>query len=198
MPKVGIRPIRRAQIIEATMGCIAVKGYNTFSMKDIASEAGVSTGIIHYYFKTKHDLMLAVLDELVKQIFQAVDQRVSGLSSAREKIEAIIDGSFDFISKNRKYYHVMIDFWAQVNDKRSVKNVLARVYAEYRRRTARIIEQGMAERVFRRLEPSEAAAAIIALIDGLSIQWVFDQKAIDVHRLKALCREMVMTYLRAR
>jgi AcrR family transcriptional regulator len=193
-----MQPIRRAQIIEATKECIAAKGYNTFSVKDIASEAGVSTGIIHYYFKTKHDLMLAVLDELVKEILKAVDQRVAGLTSARAKIEAIIAGSFDFVSKNRKYYHVMIDFWAQVNDKRSVKNVLARVYAEYRRRTARIVEQGITEGVFRRLDPSEAAAAIIALIDGLSIQWIFDPQAIDVDRLKALCRGMVMSYLQRR
>lgn len=198
MPRLGMQPIRRAQIIEATRECIATKGYNTFSMKDIASAAGVSTGIIHYYFKTKDDLMLAVLNELVKEILQAVDRYVSELGDARAKIEAIIDGSFDFISKNRKYYHVMIDFWAQVNDKRSVKNVLARVYAEYRRRTARIIEQGVAEKVFRRLDPVEAAAVIIALVDGLSIQWIFDPKAMEAPRLRALCREMVLGYLQAR
>ncbi len=43
--------IRRAQLTSATYNVVSKKGYYNFTIKDIAQEAGMSTGLIHYYFK---------------------------------------------------------------------------------------------------------------------------------------------------
>jgi AcrR family transcriptional regulator len=48
-------------IIEASTAVMAREGYAATSMKDIAREAGVAQGLIHYYFGSKEDLVLAVL-----------------------------------------------------------------------------------------------------------------------------------------
>ena len=52
-PKVGMRPVRREQIVRATIRCLARDGYTRLTMKKVAREAGVSQGILHYYFADK-------------------------------------------------------------------------------------------------------------------------------------------------
>src|ERR1700716_2716345 len=52
---------RIRHIIDAATTVMSRQGYASTSMKDIAREAGVAQGLIHYYFGSKEDLVLAVL-----------------------------------------------------------------------------------------------------------------------------------------
>jgi TetR/AcrR family transcriptional repressor of bet genes len=53
MPKVGMQPIRRQQLIEATLTAIDQVGMGDASIALIARLAGVSNGIISHYFRTR-------------------------------------------------------------------------------------------------------------------------------------------------
>lgn len=59
MPKVGMQPIRRQQLIEATMQAVDQVGMGDASIALIARLAGVSNGIISHYFKDKNGLIAA-------------------------------------------------------------------------------------------------------------------------------------------
>src|SRR5579859_6693526 len=54
---------RREQIIDAAMRVFAQKGYVRATNRDVAREAGITTGLIYYYFKSKEDLLRAALEE---------------------------------------------------------------------------------------------------------------------------------------
>lgn len=54
---------RREQIIEAALRVFAEKGFARATNRDIAREAGITTGLIYYYFKSKEDLLKAALEE---------------------------------------------------------------------------------------------------------------------------------------
>lgn len=60
-PKVG--EDRRAQIIDAAMRVFAQKGFARATNRDVAHEAGITTGLIYYYFASKEDLLKAALEE---------------------------------------------------------------------------------------------------------------------------------------
>src|SRR5215831_7655704 len=51
----------RKRIIEAAERVLARDGYAATSVKDIAAEAGVAPGLVHYYFKTKDELVVAAV-----------------------------------------------------------------------------------------------------------------------------------------
>ena len=53
---------RREQIIDAAMRVFAQKGYSKATNKDIAREAGITTGLIYYYFDSKEALLKAILE----------------------------------------------------------------------------------------------------------------------------------------
>ncbi|USG66797.1 TetR/AcrR family transcriptional regulator [Brevibacillus ruminantium] len=52
---------KRAFLVEQATRCLAERGYASVSLRDIARESGVSLGILHYYFESKEDLLLAVI-----------------------------------------------------------------------------------------------------------------------------------------
>jgi AcrR family transcriptional regulator len=54
---------RREQIIDAAMQIFAEKGFARATNRDIAEKAGITTGLIYYYFKSKEDLLKAALEE---------------------------------------------------------------------------------------------------------------------------------------
>ena len=53
----------RKRIVEAAVSVLARDGYAATSVKDIAAEAGVAPGLVHYYFKTKEELVAAAVAE---------------------------------------------------------------------------------------------------------------------------------------
>lgn len=77
MPKVGMQPVRRAQLIHATLIAIDQVGINEASIALIARLAGVSTGIISHYFQDKNGLLEATMRHLMSALRSAVTATAS-------------------------------------------------------------------------------------------------------------------------
>lgn len=60
---------RRQQILEATCRCLQNKPYHALTIKEIATEAGISYGLVHFYFDSKDKLLLQIT-EYVLQFFE--------------------------------------------------------------------------------------------------------------------------------
>ena len=87
MTKVDVASERKNQIVSATVECIIRFGYHNFSMQDVAKSAGVSKGIIHYYFLNKDDLMLSVLERVVEGIEIVLRTNVDAVKDPTEKLK---------------------------------------------------------------------------------------------------------------
>lgn len=55
---------KRQRLIEAAFTVFSRKGFNNASIKDIANEANITPGLVHYYFKDKEDLLLSVQNDV--------------------------------------------------------------------------------------------------------------------------------------
>src|SRR5881396_3529951 len=78
-PKVGVAPLRREQIVRATIRCLARDGYAGLTMKKVARTAGVSQGILHYYFADKRAILVAALEMVMADL----DRRVAAARGSR-------------------------------------------------------------------------------------------------------------------
>lgn len=79
MPKVGMEPVRRRQVIDATMECIHKEGMARTSLQRIARYAGITSGLILHYFDGKEGLFEAVYRDLYQRLATETtfDSRVS-------------------------------------------------------------------------------------------------------------------------
>jgi len=195
-PKVGIAPKRRAEIIEATFFCIALKGYSRITMQDIADSAGVSKGVIHYYFRNKEELFLSVFEKLAGDLDVHIAGKVERAKTPTEKIRAIIGAVFEKIQENKKFQVVLLDFWAHSTKNPTLKAANAGQLARYRHLAKKIIASGIEEGHFRKCNSARVAAALIGLIEGLTVQWIFDEKAFDLSEAQRTTEETVLRFLK--
>ncbi len=191
MSKADVAAERKDQIVQATVECITKYGYHNFSMQDVARAAGVSKGIIHYYFLNKDDLMMSVLDKVAGDIEKTLSKEMQKSTGPKNKLEIFIDVSFDVVRSTKEYYQVNMDFWTQINQKEEVRGVIAAHYGKFRETAAQVIREGVDGGVFKKVDPKEMSVIILGMLDGMSLQWLFDDNVGDFERLKTVAKEFV-------
>ena len=195
MSKVDLAIERKNQIIHATIECISRYGYNNFSMQDVARIADVSKGIIHYYFLNKEDLMMAVLERVAGDIESLLIGIYEKTNNPQEMLKLLIQICFGVVRDKREYYCINMDFWTQINQKDKVRQSIAKHYTKFRQATGAIIQAGINSGQFRAVEASHVASMIIAMVDGISLQWLFDETTFNYDQLVQNCENLVMGYL---
>ena len=77
MPKVGIEPLRKQQLIEATLYSIGEYGLQGTTINTISRSAGMSSGIISHYFGGKQGLIEATVRYLLEQLKATIIMHVT-------------------------------------------------------------------------------------------------------------------------
>lgn len=198
MSKPDVAAERKDQIVRATVDCITKHGYHNFSMQDVARTAGVSKGIIHYYFLNKDDLMMSVLDRVAGDIESILVADMESITDPVQKLRIFMSVSFDIVRSTKEYYQVNMDFWTQINQKKEVRQVISRHYAKFRDSCARVIEEGVRAGVYKKVNPHYYASIVIATIDGISLQWLFDETVYDYDEVVKAASQQILDGLLAR
>jgi len=194
-PKVGVAPIRREQIVQATIRCLAREGYAALTMKKVAREAEVSQGILHYYFESKRAILIAALDVVMADLDRRVAALSEGARDARGRLRAVIRGCLGLAEESREFWVVFVEFWGEMMHDRELSRINAVLYERLRRMLGATVALGAREGAFRRVDPVEAGAVILALVDGLSLQRTFDPRALTLPRATRACEDAVSRYL---
>jgi AcrR family transcriptional regulator len=84
----GRAAIRRRQVLTVASELFARKGFEATSIRDIATAAGLMSGSLYYHFASKEDLYIAVQDESISKIFNAVSGAIAGIADPWERLEA--------------------------------------------------------------------------------------------------------------
>jgi TetR/AcrR family transcriptional repressor of bet genes len=197
-PKVGMRPVRREQIVRATVRCLARQGYRRLTMKDLAREARVSQGILHYYFTDKQ----AILAAAFRAVTAALNRRVAiaqarGARDPRSRLRAVIGACFQAAVEEREHWIVFLQFWSEMLHDRELRGINAALYETSRSQLAELITSGIRAGTFREVNARHAAAVILGLVDGISLQLTFDD-TFSVAAAVRFCDDALMRYLGTR
>src|SRR5207302_7545468 len=180
-PKVGVAPRRREQIVRATIRCLARDGYSGLTMKRVAREAGVSQGILHYYFTDKRAILVAALGTVTTGLDRRVAAAQSrGARDPRARLLALVGACLRLAVEEREFWIVFVEFWGEMMHDRRLRAINAALYERMRRQIGTLIAQGIRAGTFRRVDRLQAAAVILALVDGVSLQLTFDPKAFGI------------------
>jgi AcrR family transcriptional regulator len=194
-PKVGVAPVRRAEIVEATIRCLARDGYAGLTMKRVAAEARLSQGILHYYFRDKRAILAAAAARVTDDLDRRVAAEARGARGARGRLRALVRACLDVATRDRAFWTVFIEFWGETLHDSELAALNARSYARARRLIGRVVTAGIDEGVFRRVSVAEAAMVMLALLDGLSLQLTFETALVPVGRAERMAETALMAYL---
>ena len=94
MPKVGMEPIRRSALVQATISEIGAAGSLDVTVGQIAKRAGMSTALAHHYFGGKDQIFLAAMRHILREYGAEVLQALSSATTPYARATAIIQSSF--------------------------------------------------------------------------------------------------------
>src|SRR5574338_606402 len=114
------------KIMDAALVLLSKKGYENTTINDIADEAKMSRGLLHYYFTSKEDLVAKALDHGFGPMWDASFGRLSSAGTVQELVDAMIDVLKQNVEKNPDFTALLFETW--VSGRRSAK--IKRVFSE--------------------------------------------------------------------
>ena len=159
--------------MKAAFNAVSELGYDNVTLQDIADNACVSKGVVHYYFKSKQNILSELLESITSQIYSYELEAIDKHLTAAEKLRAYLNAVFVSPQKNKKFYSVYLDFLAQANRNVEYKRINLNFYENCWRIGQEIIELGKREGVFsQEIDSLTYAKMMRAIIDGSLIQWL--------------------------
>ncbi len=173
-------------IIEAMRSSVAAKGIAGSTFDHVAREAGVSRGLLHYYFGTKERLLVEVVRRESDVTLQQLERGVAAAESVDDVLAALVQSFEDFIGEGPSrvvtFYEILS--LAQRNDEIAAE--LAELGRQIRRHLGNLL-QGKADSGVVSLEadPEAAAGLLLALADGLTVR-MLSEPELDIAPLMEL------------
>jgi AcrR family transcriptional regulator len=183
---------RREAVLEAAMSVFGARGYNKAALTEVAERAGMTHAGVLHHFGSKERLLIAVLQ------YRDGDE-VDGIA-AREQVDgpAFVGHILDTIQANTERRGV-VQTYAVLSAESVTDGHPAQEY--FRGRTAALREKLVG--VLREFahdgvggdELVRAANALIAVMDGLQVQWLLDPDAVDMPGTVAMVMDEVIDRL---
>ena len=165
MPKVGMEPLRRKALIDATISAIGERGSLDVTMSEIAGRAGVSSALAHHYFGAKDDLLQATMRHLLSELGADARAALRAAATPHQRVLALIAVNFSDKQFQAETIAAWLAFYVEAQKSPAMRRLL-RIYAC---RLHSNLMSGLAP-LMPRSEAERTAEAIAALIDGLYIR----------------------------
>jgi transcriptional repressor BetI len=182
--------VRRRQLIEAAIRVIARGGIQAFTIDRICREAGVSKGLVGHYFDGKDALLAAVYRTSLYEPVMAQLATVTEGMSATTRLQSLIDTNFTDTVFDKSNLLVWLSLWGEAATNAALNREHRTLYGALRRALAEAMAAVAAERGVT-VDAEAMARNLIALIDGLWLEWSIDDTALDPAAARAACHEFV-------
>jgi AcrR family transcriptional regulator len=163
------------RIIAAMRSSVGRRGAAGSTFDHVAREAGVSRGLLHYYFGSKERLLVEVVRQDTELRNQAMNERLAAAHTVDEIVAALVVGLEEFIEDERANRSVVYEMLSASKHSDEIKAEMAELYRNWRANLAEGLRRKEAEGVIRLEADAEAVASILfSLGDGFGIQVVSD------------------------
>lgn len=164
MPKIGMEPIRKAALVNATIVEIGQKGSLDVTVAQIARRAGMSSALAHHYFGSKEEMFLAAMRQLMTVYGAEVRGAIAASGGPQGRVRAVLIASFSPMNFRRDVVGSWLNFWVLAQTVPAAKRLLA----IYQRRLHSNLVAGLRPLAGDRSDA--IAAGLAAMIDGLYLR----------------------------
>lgn len=168
--RADVKQLRRGQLIEATMKTIARYGYARTTMAHVAKAAGMSQGIVNFYFSTKEALLYETFVHLAKEYETLVNHALDAAGdNPADRLKAMIETDLGPDVCSTTKIAVWLAFWSEARSRPKYRDLYLKLMTEYSRQVHEICAMLVENGGYTGLDLEEITAGFIALIDGF---WV--------------------------
>ena len=160
-------------ILEAARRCLAERGYASTTISEVAREAGVSRGLLHYYFENKEDMLASVLRNSLDSVMELISPLVAQATGPKELATALSQAIQMMIQHDPTLFKLAFECWVVGRQSKVVSTEMTILFRDFRAALRRGLEAAKERGVLAGpLEPGDLGMFIAGLADGLALQLI--------------------------
>ena len=177
---------RKEQIMDAALKVIISKGYDNSRMDDIVDLSSMSKGAIYWYYKSKKEVYLNLVNYWVIKYSTVINHIVEEDDSPAEQLKDVFEYFILQYEQDPSAFKALVEFWSLAGRDKDFQKKLDKVYSKFLEFLERIINRGVKSGEFKNLDVRITALSIMVNIEGIIWFTLF-----DAHGLSA--REYINT-----
>jgi TetR/AcrR family transcriptional regulator, cholesterol catabolism regulator len=184
------------RLFGAAIDLIGEQGYAGTTVDEIVARAGVAKGTVYYHFKSKSELVKALLDDGLQRLAASFKAEAVGAQSAEGTLRALVHAELTYIQRYQAFSKlVMSEMWRVDRDWQEGLRVLREEYVSV---YARCLEEGVDEGAFRAgLDAQAAGSAIFGMVATAALDWLVFSPRKQLEEVEPGLLELVQGAVRA-
>jgi TetR/AcrR family transcriptional repressor of bet genes len=184
-----VKEARQRQLIDATISTIGRVGYSGTTLNHVAGAAGLSPGIVNFYFKTKDQLLAATLAQLAEEHESLWLAKIAAAGGSPEGgLDAMIEADFDPTICTLDKVVVWFAFWAEAQSRPLYRSVVSELEDRYFQQTHAFCAELIAQGGYPGIDAADVARGLNAISDGLWADLLVLPETFDIVAAKRICR----------
>ena len=163
------------RIVEAMRSSVARRGISGSTFEHVAREAGVSRGLLHYYFGTKERLLVEVVRRDAEHRIARLDEPLGRARSADEILEALVANLEDSIQNDPGFWVLLFDLFTAGRRNPEIQREVGELFNRTRDHVVEIFEAKQRDGALKlRFDANSVVGLLFALADGIALQVLAD------------------------
>jgi AcrR family transcriptional regulator len=166
---------KASRIVEAMRSSVARRGIAGSTFEHVAREAGVSRGLLHYYFGTKERLLVEVVRRDAEHRIARLDAPLGEAGSADEILDVLVSSLEDLIQNEPGFWVLLFELFTAGRRNPEIQREVGELFNRTRGHVAEIFEAKASEGVISlRHDANSVVSFLFALADGIALQMLSD------------------------
>jgi AcrR family transcriptional regulator len=174
------------RIVDAMRDSVAQRGAAGSTFEHVAREAGVSRGLLHYYFGTKERLLVEVVRRDAEIRISRLDERLAKAKSADDVLDVLVASLTDMIENEPGFFLLLYELFSAGRRNPDIQREVGQLFERTRSHVAEVLEAKQSEGVLKlRFEADAIVSYLFAVGDGFALQALSDPERDNTAALAA-------------
>ncbi len=163
------------RIVDAMRESVAKRGAAGSTFEQVAGEAGVSRGLLHYYFGTKERLLVEVVRRDAEIRVARLDESLAKAKSVDNVIDVLLAGLTDMIENEPTFFLLLYELFSAGRSNPDIRREVGQLFERTRSHVAEVLKAKEREGVLNLRYDAEAVVSyLFAVGDGFALQALSD------------------------
>jgi len=171
--------LRKDQILDAALTVLVQNGYEGSRMDDVVSESQLSKGAIYWYYKSKKDMYLDLVNFWVIRYSATINHLVENDQAAPDQLKSLFNYFIDQYESDPDPFIALTEFWSMAQKDDDFRAKLQKVYSQFLEVLEKIVAKGVKDGDFKKLDIRITAMSIMLNVESINWFTLFDTHGVS-------------------
>jgi len=171
--------LRKDQILDAALTVLVQNGYEGSRMDDVVSESQLSKGAIYWYYKSKKDMYLDLVNFWVIRYSATINHLVENDQAAPDQLKSLFNYFIDQYESDPDPFIALTEFWSMAQKDDDFRAKLQKVYSQFLEVLEKIVAKGLKDGDFKKLDIRITAMSIMLNVESINWFTLFDTHGVS-------------------